>query len=70
MICLFSAYAGIFSSKCDKIGDIRIPNADEYGAWANYWKPGGLTTNEGLEVQTTIDSNGYIDPKSGKYQTR
>lgn len=50
-------------------GDIRIPNGDEYGAWANYWKPGGLTTNGGLEVQTTIDSAGYIDPNSGKYQT-
>ena len=50
-------------------GDIRIPNGDEYGAWANYWKPGGLTTNGGLEVQTTIDSAGYIDPNGGKYQT-
>lgn len=31
--------------------------------------PGGLTTNAGLEVQTTIDNKGYIATDNGKYQT-
>ena len=48
--------------------DIRIPNGDEFGAWPGYWKPGGLTTNGGLEVQTTIDKKGIIQLETGKYE--